>query len=293
MDLENFAEKVKNLIQTQVDGIQDIRIEYQNHVNSKNLGLTIIQNTNISPIIYLEPYFDDWSAGKPIDDIVKDIIETTFSFAPSTDFDTSFVYDYSRVKEHIVMFLINTELNQEYMDGCPHKDIEDLSIIYKIQLHTPEIGVGYICVNNELMKEWGVTKEEIHQIALENSITEQRYQVIKYKDIRQFFLPFDFGLKELTLESKSPVYSVSNSDFNQGAAALLYSNALSEISEKMDDNLYIVPISIHQILIVSGSENKEQWKNVLECINIINPNEAFLSNNLYLYDRKSHEITII
>jgi len=87
---------------------------------------------------------------------------------------------------------------------------------------------------------------------------------------------------------------VSNHRNINGASCMIYPDLLKEISEQLDSDLYILPSSIHELIIIKNdySYNKKILKEMVKDINFTQvPLEDVLSNNIYFYSRSRFAIT--
>ena len=79
-----------------------------------------------------------------------------------------------------------------------------------------------------------------------------------------------------------------------GAACLLYDNLLKRISDKLRSNLYIIPSSIHELIIIPKKSFPRGKEELIEMVCDMNANEVdlvdILSDNVYEYDRIKESI---
>jgi len=81
-----------------------------------------------------------------------------------------------------------------------------------------------------------------------------------------------------------------------GAACMLYPDLLDRIGEKKQDGFYIIPSSIHEVLILdkTGMGTLEEMKGMIREVNAQHvAAEEILSDNLYFYDQQAKTIKII
>ena len=89
---------------------------------------------------------------------------------------------------------------------------------------------------------------------------------------------------------------LSNRQCNLGAHVMLYQDELLSFANKLNSDLYIIPSSIHELLVrpLSSGFSADMLKFTISSVNdeCVSPNE-FLSNNLYLFSKDTGEITIV
>ena len=79
-----------------------------------------------------------------------------------------------------------------------------------------------------------------------------------------------------------------------GAATMLYPNILKSVADKLESNLFILPSSTHEVLVVPSEKNDAMY--LMSVVNEVNNHslatEDILSYNVYLYDRLKDEISM-
>lgn len=96
--------------------------------------------------------------------------------------------------------------------------------------------------------------------------------------------------------SSVPMYVLSNQCRINGAACLLYPALLDDICESLDSSFYLIPSSIHEVLILPPDNTNDSAK-IREMIKEINDTqvaaEEILSYSLYFYDREENRLCIV
>ena len=82
----------------------------------------------------------------------------------------------------------------------------------------------------------------------------------------------------------------------KGAGCVLYSDVLKDLADKFESDLYVIPASIHECLLLPISLLDEQI-DLRILIHSVNQNEMeqsdILSDNLYLFRRSSNALEIV
>ena len=99
-----------------------------------------------------------------------------------------------------------------------------------------------------------------------------------------------------TCFSEVPMRILSNRKRVQGAACILYPDVLEQLSAQAGGNLYILPSSIHEVILLAdgGGEEPELLKEMIFDVNRtqVEP-EEILSDSLYYYDRTNKCVKIL
>lgn len=195
--------------------------------------------------------------------------------------------------ERIIPVLIPSEGNEALLGTVPHIPFEDLQIIFKI--NAPEIKDGCTAnVTYEYMEQNGWSKEQLLEIALKNAIFRENIELIPFESYaleRQAYT----GKDDLSCFSELavPMVTVTNKDRCFGAAGILDKEIMDKIAGAFGEDLYIIPDSIHDCVVVPKSEYPEaelEEHSFGRSPKAVHAQE-WLSDELYYFDRLTREIT--
>ena len=209
----------------------------------------------------------------------------------------SFLF-WEKARNQVVFRLINREWNERQLSEVPHRDYLDLAVVYSICFPRGKEGMYLGRVEHTHAALWGVTEEDLYQAALENTPRLLGEQMVAIEEALKTMCPFLPGLGEEVEEGLTPpeLYVLSNRVGTDGASALLYAEQWKELAERKKTDLYLLPSSIHEILVmpVDGGMPVEA---LLPMVRIINRNDVLpverLSDNVYRYDRSTGKIRVI
>ena len=187
MDFEAFKQEVQDRIKEFLpEKYADADISVQTVVknNDRKLdGLMIrLDDTNIAPNIYLNDFFEQYEQGRDMEDILKNVADIRTEHETTQDFDISKLTDLEQVKDRIECRLVNLENNAEYLENKPHTQMEDLAVVYAINLGEGQGGHMSAPITSQLLDSYGISKEELHQIAVEN-IENQHPEFMSMRDL--------------------------------------------------------------------------------------------------------------
>lgn len=297
---KNVAENIKMYLPNEYAGAE---VELKNVIKNNDVELTGISIRNIGndifPNIYLEGYYDKYVDGAEMNDIMQAIADVRVSHEVDKDFDIRAMTDFDQVKDKIICKIINAEMNAEYLVNKPYTQVEDLAVTYAVDLGGSEFGHMTTAITENLLKNYGISKEELHKIAMVNLADSQ----IEFKSMRDVLIDMMFpdGIDEgdprvymLPPEEETPfMYVLSNGDKMNGAAAILDSKTMEDISEKLGGDFIVLPSSVHEVIILPGSvgADRHQLEEMVQSINAGEvPPEERLSDNVYMYDSIEKEL---
>ena len=272
--------------------VEEVSVDKNNGVSLE--ALLIKKNgLNLSPTIYLNSYYEDHLDGENIREGAGRLVRDYKAALPSEGIDISFFMDYGRVKERLAFKLISSELNTELLENIPHIPFLDLEIVFYYSVEMNGMEGGSILIRNSHMEHWGVGAEDLMRDSLENAprilpgTCRDIFSMMK-KMCPDKTSDVTDDLKELGL------YVISNERLTLGAAVMLYPGMLEEVSEMLGSSLYIIPSSIHELIVVSD-KNGSDIKYLKDMIRVINRTQVapqdVLSDTLYRFDKDTGKIT--
>ncbi|MDO5292766.1 MAG: DUF5688 family protein [bacterium] len=307
-NLQEFQEYVQmNLKSVLPEKYRDVTIDL-NQIqknNGKTLHAMNVYNaeSTIAPTIYMEGYFQKYQESARLDNLMVEIARVAVeNMNPPIEFGTiaEDFKEFDCVKDKIIMVAVNTERNRSMLANMPHQNREDLSLIYKVIVRSDHDGIATIAIKNEHMNYWGVTEDEIHDVAMQNSkeklpITIQSMNEIMKEMFSGEGMPADMAeamFEEMPMNQQ--MYVISNTSKINGAAAMFYEDALSGLAEQMGTDLFILPSSIHECIAVST--DMETPESLAEMVQEVNgsqvPEDELLSDHVYIYNAKERTISL-
>lgn len=205
--------------------------------------------------------------------------------------------DYQSVAAHLSLMLVNTRANRKILSQMPHIEMEDLSGIVCVEIPDPE-GCGRVKVTEDLFRRWGISREELFDVALSNMEREAGLTLRPMDDILDeglFGSPAGENLLDGPGEISDPgpgignLYVLTNQDRSYGAAALCSPAVRQRIGERFPKGVYLLPSSVHEVLLVPKSipvSPAELGAMVREINREEVLKEEVLSDRIYEYDKE-------
>lgn len=199
--------------------------------------------------------------------------------------------------KRIVMSLVNTKQNREMLGYMPHREFEDLSIIYKYVIDTGN-PVESVPVTAEMAENIGMSEEELFHAAVENTrrLFPPKAELLSDIIVELFM---DGGFSEEAAQEMGriiqlPIYVISNEQNINGAVSMLYGDNIHELAERTGSDLYIMPLSVHEVMAVSSeAAAPEELAKLVEENNMsrIGLGDR-LSNQVYRYDKERQKLSL-
>lgn len=302
MEFTSFATLVREEVEKRAGESYKVRINDVRKNNGVILrGLTVMQDdSNISPTIYLNNYYEAYENGEAtLVNVVNDVMDTYYRNKVNQSVDMRYFMNYACVKEHIVYKLVNTEKNKELLEDIPHVEFLDLSVVFQCLVAKECFGTASILIHNAHIKLWDIPVMELFRAAKDNTqrilgyeikgINDAIYEIMQ-EDEQEGFC-FDGCIAEFA--DSVPMYVLSNKSRVEGAACMIYPDLIKDFAEALGSSLYIIPSSIHELLLlpVTNANESQDIKNMIREINDTQVKmEEILSYSLYLFDKEKEKI---
>jgi len=301
MEMKEFVQKVQKAVQKRVgEGFQVKIHEVQKNNNTVFQGLLIMsERQNVSPTIYLNSFWEAYKEGVTFSVIIEHIMRVYHQDTPKQNVDMSFFKEYDRVKDRICYKLISLERNAELLQNIPYFKFLDLAICFYYAYQGEELGEGSILIHNNHMEMWQVTRADLLEAARQNTPALFPCKIESMENtLRQILgigLAEENQTDEINIQRAMAMQVVSNENKVYGASCILYPEVLEKVARRVGQNLYIIPSSVHEMLLLpdDGSDDGEYLQNLIGEVNAtqVEP-EAVLSDQLYYYDCLEKQIRI-
>lgn len=223
--------------------------------NVKLDGLIIMQEgKNITPTIYLEPFYKELENGTPLDDVVGNILQV-YSRADvhPEHFDLTPITDFNRVRNMLYVQLINRHSNEELLQGLPHAlFLDDFAIVVRCTVEMHAEGIASFLVHNGHLHMWHTTPETLLSCALHNTRKVFGVELVKMRDLILKTVPEEEtdGLPDC------PLWVMTNNRKLAGAATALYDDVLKSFAEE-HGSFYVIFSSVHEVLLMLTPDDSD------------------------------------
>ena len=156
------------------------------------------ENESIGVNVDATRLYSDLEQGRAYEDVLHyavDIAQKGFEDAPKIDI--SQIMNYEVMKHSLITQLIPVAGNEDMLANIPHKQIEDLALVYRFSVGRDEHGQSTILVKNDMLDRYGITAEQLHEDAMPG------------------------------------VYVCTNESKHHGASVLMYPDFMDEVSDKL------------------------------------------------------------
>ncbi|MCM1127358.1 MAG: DUF5688 family protein [Lachnospiraceae bacterium] len=297
------------------------------HTVKKNNGIeltgVVISRTgcNTSPTFYIDSIYHRGITEDEIKKEAKRIYEQFQKSEVKEDLDFSDFLDYQKMKEKIAVKLVNAEKNRELLEMVPHKLFYDLALVvyYPVQ-EAPFEGKASILIYETHREQWGVNEEELLKDAIQNTPRMFPGKIESMNHVMKEIFSSELGksldeeelrrlgidgeeLEEILIlagrksgQHQTTMYVLSNRQKLYGAVCMLYPNILKNFADKIGQDLYILPSSIHEVILVpvNTASGGDELREIVTDINRTQvAEEEVLADNIYYYNRMTDDILML
>ena len=293
MEFTNFTTLVQREVEKRAG--ENYRVKLNDVMKNNGVvlrGITLMQDdSNISPTIYLNPYYDAYENGDTtLGTVIDEVIDTYERNKINRSIDMKFFLNYETVRSRIIFKLINTEKNRELLRDVPYIPFHDLSIVFQCLVSEERFGNASILIHNVHLQLWKVNVRELYECALENTPLLQGYELADMNTVLEEMKALG-GIDDEEIEDMQqevPMYVLSNKSRINGASCILYKDILKDFAMVVDKDLYVLPSSIHEVILLP-SDGTQESKQLKEMVREINQSqvekEEVLSDSVYYYRR--------
>ena len=305
LSYEWFKQKVKDSILDYLPESSNYQVDIITTTKNNNLvldGLTIKDpNRNIFPTIYLNSFYNiNYREGQSLEECLSEIARTYIEHSQIQDLDVRSLLRWDAVKDRIVCKLVCGENNEAYLQDKVYKNIGHLAIIYAIDMGEFQGNNGTIIFDNKLFESYAVSQDELHETALRNSekllpcvLTDifSTMEVLMGQSSEAINYFSEENLKE-QLPDNCDLFVLTNAQKLHGAAVLLYPNVLEAIGNKLGGDFFVLPSSIHEVLIYPKNGSALDLESLETMVAEVNATQVdcdeILSSRVLEYDTTEH-----
>ena len=272
-------------------------------------GITVSKDgMNISPNIYMDGLYAAYEEGETFRAVMDKVRRIYKESKPEASVEMSFFLDYEKMKEKVVFKAVGYARNKELLRQIPHILFLDMALVFYCHVPQKELDSATILVYNSHLKMWGVTKERLYWDAQKNTPRILPARILSMEEMMKEICSVDeigegtMEDMEQTAEGNAPdsgfgkggrMFVLGNERKLFGAAAMFYRDTIEEFSDEMGKSIFILPSSVHEVILVPDDglqEPEELWKMVCEINETQVEPEDVLTDSVYYFSRKCKKI---
>lgn len=272
-----------------------------NHVIKNNGcemdGLVIMEKgKDIAPTIYLDSFYELYTNGENIKNIIRQIELIYEQNKNNVTFDVNILKHFDTINDKIVYKVVNYRSNEKLLEQVPHKRILDLAVVFYCLLDNEYGRSATALIYNNNLKNWNVTIDDVYKAALKNTPDLLHSKISSMAALfEKCGVNVDGEEVDLKDYVPSDMYVLTNESKLNGAACILYENVLYDFAQKLGADLYILPSSVHEVILLPKLSmfEKDELVNMVKEVNTEGvAADEVLSDHVYEYNRTERLITM-
>lgn len=298
MTLEEFITALKEEVQGIVNENCLVLI---NDIQKNNVGQVPVLNimekgVPISPNFYLNDLYEEFQKAEvSLVELAKKLVEIHYENITCSELGFSLQFQgMEEFRSRLFFRLVNYEKNRELLEKTPHIKILDMALVYYLLAYEGNEVVGSIRMGHAIFRHFGWNEEEMYQEVLANTVRlfpERNTTFSKLVEEMADAIIWDVGISSEDLagffwQKEFPIVLTNTGGVN-GAAVIVYPDLLRRIAEKIGYNLFLLPSSVHECLVLpdNGEFSLKELENMVITVNreSVSP-EEFLSDHVYYYN---------
>ncbi len=314
MEYKQFVDFIIDELRFRIEENVEIKIQHVVKNNGIKFDAVVImpKNQNIAKNIYLNTYYEQYQNGKEIKDILNEILILYYGSGVQPEIDLKRLEEFEHVQPNIFYRLVNYKKNESLLEEIPYIHFVDFAIIFYCLVNKKQEGIESFRITHEMAEKWNVTPKQLMKLAQRNTpklfppklttmeellsglFQADMEQILEnYEDIlemEQTKEDTDRMVKQIVANMREKrmveMFVLTNHMGINGASAILYPEVLKNFSKLCGSNLYLLPSSIHEFIIVPKYEfiHKEELTKMVQEVNISQvTEEEILSDHVYEY----------
>lgn len=293
LDFTEFKNEFINGCRDELAGVARFspysKIELEEHIITKAqrgelTGLIFKEpGTICAPTFYVEDFYDLYKEGRSLKDLSVTVVQDAYRYIHNPpDFPD---IDHNVLSGQCIfgVRLLNKSGNRDYLRDVTFLDAGcGFALIAEIRS-----GDFRAVITNSLMDSLGMTKEDLFERALEDSSMNDRATLYDLSDMLPAFPEGNINLLDSKAGTVLPpvsLYVLSNESSFWGAAVLFYPGMMTRLNELMGGSFYVLPSSIHEVLLLPATEGDPQrLVDIIRSANrSVTDSDVFLADELFI-----------
>ena len=199
------------------------------------------EDANVHPTIYIDQMVED---GMTVNEIAEEVLRIAHEKAVPK-MDMYVLTDWEFAKTHLKARLYNKSTNYEISRSAEKYGFDDLIIVPYLDI-TDLMKDGSVRVTEVLLNQWGVTVDEVLDVAEENSRQETKVQTMAE------IMAEMMGM-ELPMDDDAPqMHVVTNDSKVFGAYSII--PLLNYFKDKFPNGFAVLPSSVHEVIVIDSDD---------------------------------------
>lgn len=307
IDYEHFThlmlDTMEGIITTASSIISDVMIRdtiKNNDPEATAFTASYKDGGNIVPSVYSRPLYDEYLTGKAS---IEELAERTVRVL-ETGHTNRFDFNVDSVNpevagNHLYLQLINGNTNREIAEKCACIRLNDLIAVPRWSVNVGNGDFGSILITRDIQTDLlRMTDSEILKVARDNTMEKNTFTIKGMNETLRDIIGEDMPEEMLAgmlppMDGPEQMYVMTNETKFYGAVGLLNKDTLAAAKEKIGEDYFIIPSSVHETLFIPESRVSDPADLKAMCMGV-NASQVPLADQLgsNIYHCNGHDIKI-
>lgn len=241
MNYEEFLKQVVQELKEQMPaaeiGIQDV----EKMQGESYRGIYVVQEGSaIRATMNLGGAYEQMQDGVPYEEVLSGIMKQAVdALEQGTHLPVEELMDFESCSGRLAISIVPIKGNESMLQNIPFRKMEDMALIARIDLDT----LTSAKVTKAMVETFGITENQLFDRALANA---QELHPASIRTMAEML-----GMPSM---GGPALYVATTDDGVKGASVIAYPGFMEEASKLMGGNFYILPSSVHEVLLLSEKE---------------------------------------
>ncbi len=262
------------------------------------------ENNECVPCFYMDEMFQSHLSGESVEALADYVRNIVLGESPTVKEQVEKYTQKEWIEQNLFFRLINYEKNKEDLEQAVYVRFLDLAAVFYVLTEDSEDGVKSFRLPQKIWESLELGEAEAYfPVIAENTkkLFPERLEYIEYMVLEsverrlRLELPFREIISKPEQELRSnQLYVLTNHRKINGAAVILYPGMLDMLAKRFRGGFYIIPSSIHEVLLLKEEEiGEERLNGMVREVNEtqVEPEEV-LADHVYYYVPEKHQLIV-
>ena len=262
------------------------------------------ENSECVPCFYMDEMFHSYCLGERVEALADHVRNIVLGESPTIKEQVEIYTQREWIEKHLFIRLIHFEKNKEELEQAVYVRFLDLAAVFYVLTEDSEEGVKSFRLPKKIWESLGFGEAEAYfSVIAKNTrrLFPERLEYVEYMVLESVEkrLQIQLPLREIIHRPdrklrNNQLYVLTNHRKINGAAVILYPEMLKELSNRFLGGFYIIPSSVHEVLLLKEEEMGEERLNMM--VKEVNENqvepEEILADHVYYYVPEKQQLII-
>ena len=169
MNYDEFLDAAMTRIGETLTGTEVSVVPIEKLQGESYLGLSVRpEQSEVGVSLNVRPAYDRYLADESVmDNVLHQItLQATQAMFDLPVIDSTSITEYGKVKDHLTLQMVPVEPNRERLAELPHRIVEDMAVVYRVELPFVPAYSATVLITNRLLDSYGITPDQLHEDAL-------------------------------------------------------------------------------------------------------------------------------